>query len=260
MSDGPRRAARAARPLVVAAHVDDDGVGCGAALRASRDAHVVYLTDSAPRAARFFTTPCASRRAYAARRWREAQAAAAYIGLRGEALHGLGAVDMEAYRELARLDAALAALADALAPTAVWSPAYEGSHPDHDVAAFLAARLAAARGLPHREFALYRWDDGFVPLRFGRGPAGRARRLSPALAAWKAGLVAIYASQAPLLAAFPCDHERHRPAPPHDFRRRPLPGPTLYERWGWPVTAEDLLEAFRSLPAAPRRTAAAAAR
>lgn len=253
----------AGRALVVAAHVDDDGVGLGAALRAAPEAAIVYLTDSAPRDPRFFTTPCRSRPAYAARRWREARAAAARLGLPRHALHRLGATDMEAFRELARLETALTRLAAHLAPAVVWSPAYEGSHPDHDVAAFLAARLAAARRLPHREFALYSWRRGLAPLRFGSGPPGRIHRLPPALAAWKSELVAIYASQAPLLHQFPCDHERYRPAPAYDFTRRPLPGPTLYERWGWAMRADMLVSAFATVlrrpigASAPRRVRAA---
>ena len=50
------------RPLVIAAHVDDDGVGFGMGIRdCAPSTTVVYLTDSAPRDATYFNAPAASR-------------------------------------------------------------------------------------------------------------------------------------------------------------------------------------------------------
>jgi LmbE family N-acetylglucosaminyl deacetylase len=233
--------------LVVVAHVDDDGVGFAGGLRDRRQhAAIAYLTDSAPRDPQFFTTPAPSRAAYAAARRAEACHAGELLGIPEQSLFFLDAPDMESYRELARLERELQGLADALRPHVLWSLAYDGGHPDHDVAAFLATRLAARLGVPHCEFALYRYRRQFQLFRFAGGEAGAERRLGADQQSFKRRLLDVYASQAPLLARIPCDRERYRLAHRHDFLRPPAT-PTLYESWGWPVTAEMLVDAFRAL-------------
>jgi len=114
------------RALVIAAHADDDAVGFGIGLRDRRAAAIAYLTDSAPRDPRFFTTPSPSRQLYAAARRAETLRAAAMLGVAPQSLFFFDAVDMEAFRELARLDRELSTLATGLAPQIIWSPAYDG--------------------------------------------------------------------------------------------------------------------------------------
>ena len=163
-----------------------------------------------------------------------------------DALVFLDATDMEAYRELERLDRALTALGPKVTPQVIWSPAYDGGHPDHDVAAFLAARLARRLAVPHWEFALYPGGRRLEPLRFAGNDAGVIRRLSAEQQEFKRTLLAVYASQAPLLAQFDCTLERYRAAPAYDFGRPPT-ARCLYEAWGWPVSADALVEAFRTM-------------
>lgn len=233
------------RPLVIAAHVDDDGVGFGMGIRdRAQTTIVVYLTDSAPREARYFNAPAASRAEYAAMRRREAERVAMKLGLGRGALHFLDAVDMESYRELPRLERELIDIVARGDFDAVWSSAYDGGHPDHDVAAFLASRLATRFELPHFEFALYRYRQGIDPFRFAAGDDGVERRLHGTDAAFKRELVALYESQASMLSRFDLRCERYRRAPAYDFGRRPVAGPTLYESWNWPITAEMLIDAF----------------
>lgn len=232
------------RALVIAAHADDDAVGFGIGLRERGAAAIVYLTDSAPRDPRFFTTPSPSRQLYAAARRAETLQAAAMLGVAQRSLFFLDAVDMEAYCELARLDSELSTLATIVSPRIIWSPAYDGGHPDHDVAAFLAARLAGRLAIPHCEFALYPAGRRLTPLRFSGPDQGSARHLTAGEQDFKRALLAVYASQRSLLSRVDCTCERYRVAHRYDFRRRPVAGATLYESWGWPVTADMLLAAF----------------
>lgn len=239
-------------PLIVVAHVDDDGLGFGIGIRERAPATtIVYLTDGAPRDPAYWTTPWPTRAAYAAQRRAEAGQAARRLGVAPDALHFLDAVDMEAYRELPRLDRALRALVSRNAYDAIWSPAYDGGHPDHDAAAFLAARAARHVGVRHYEFALYRHAGKRpVAFRFATGPAGSVRHLDDEELAFKRELLAVYTSQLPIVRTLDLRCERYRPAPAHAFGRRPVPGPTLYEAWGWPMTAEILSEAFTALESA----------
>ncbi|HYD48136.1 MAG TPA: PIG-L family deacetylase [Terriglobales bacterium] len=233
--------------LIIAAHIDDDGVGMGIRVRQLKDVRIVYLTDSAPRDPRFFNSECSSRQEYAARRRLEAERAAAWMGIAREQLHFLEAVDMEAFRELARLESELQRIAAAWPPATIWSPAYDGGHPDHDVAAFLAARLAARTGARHWQFALYRFRKRLEPGQFAAGDPGLVRYLNSEERELKRQLFQLYRSQAQLLTHFDHGYERHRPALAHDFRTRPTKQPTLYEAWRWPVTAEMLLAAFAAI-------------
>lgn len=235
------------RAMVVVAHVDDDGVGFAQGLRERGEASVVYLTDSAPRDPHYFVTPAASREAYAAARRGEAHAVATLLGRTESSLFFLDAPDMEAFRNIARLEIELQELAERLRPQVLWSLSYDGGHPDHDVAAFLTTRLAARLEVPHCEFALYSFHRGFQPFRFGTGAPGHVRRLDGDEQTFKRALLDTYSSQTPLLSRVLCDRERYRVAPPHDFTRRPVPR-TLYETWNWPMTAEMLLEAFAAAP------------
>ncbi len=238
------------RPLVIAAHVDDDGVGFAMGIRdRAATTSVVYLTDSAPRDRKYFNAPARSREDYAAQRRREADQAAIKLGLGRDALHFFQATDMESFRELPRLERELAVIGTRGTFDAIWSPAYDGGHPDHDVAAFLASRLAARLALPRFEFALYRYHKGIDLFRFATGDEGIERHLTDAEAAFKRELVAIYESQRSMLGEFDLRYERYRHAPTYDFGRRPVDGPTLYESWKWPVTADMLVAAFTALDA-----------
>ncbi|MFZ5658482.1 MAG: PIG-L deacetylase family protein [Pseudomonadota bacterium] len=234
------------RELVIAPHPDDEALGLGAYLRERRPAAVVFLTDGVPRDSRFFAKTVAEMtpEAYRAVRRQEAQAAAAHYGLDPAALFFLDVPDMEAFRELAQLERALGAIVDAVRPEVIWSPAYEGGHPDHDAAAFLAARQAARSGAAHWEYALYHFHHGMQQLSFlGRDP-GIPRPLSLSEMAYKKELLALYASQSSTLGMFRTNVERYRRAPAYDFSRRPVAGRTLYETWGWPITGDMLARAF----------------
>jgi LmbE family N-acetylglucosaminyl deacetylase len=221
-------------------------VGFGIGLRERPDAAIVYLTDSAPRDPHFFTTPAPSREVYGAARRAEAEQAAKLMGVPLPSLRFLDAPDMESYQDLARLERELRSLAERLDPQVLWSPAYDGGHPDHDVAAFLTARLAAYVGVPHCEFALYSFHERFELFRFAAGDAGFERRLDDGQQVFKRQLMDVYVSQEPMLRRVASNRERYRQAPRYDFSRRPA-ARTVYEAWGWPLTADALIEAFTSL-------------
>lgn len=246
----PCDAATLGRAAVVVAHPDDEAVAIGALLLRMPPAALVLLTDGAPSNPRYFGVAAPSRAAYAAIRRAEAYAAAAALGVPPGAMHFLDAVDMEAHRALARLDAALATVLRAVRPAALWSPAWEGGHPDHDVAAFLGARHARRLGIPHVEFPLYHWTDGFRSLTFADGDDGCAHPLDGTTRAAKERLLGVYASQAQVLADLRGDVERHRRAPAYDFTR-PASRPTVYEAWRWPVTATTVCDAIAGLDGAP---------
>src|SRR5690242_14956296 len=85
------------RPLVVAAHPDDEAIGAGGLLQRLPGASVVHVTDGAPRDPSFLPEGLAKDRAeYAALRRDEAARALALAGIPADRVRSLGIVDQEA--------------------------------------------------------------------------------------------------------------------------------------------------------------------
>lgn len=261
----------APRVLVVAAHPDDETIGCGGlllGLSGRARAYVVHVTDGAPRDRRFVPQGVeASREGYASIRRAEVIKALSLAAIGKERLYSLGAIDQEASFELVRLVRALAELLLEIRPDFVVSHAYEGGHPDHDAASFVThgAFASAAPRLLRAvlvEMSSYHGEPGhLVTGRFlqrgdsqppidtrsaiealtslrGEDHDGIEIRfsLSPRLSEKKRSMLRCFETQRDILAPFGIESEMLRRAPRHDFSRPPHAGPLHYERLGWPMT------------------------
>jgi LmbE family N-acetylglucosaminyl deacetylase len=216
------------RILVLAPHPDDEVVGCAVALRRAiaqgAAARVLFLTTGVP--ARGVLWPWQRRRheAMVARRRAEAVAAARRLGIE---IAGFEAWPTRTLKEHLA-DAERRVRAAAAAAGEVWAPAWEGAHQDHDVASWIAARLAR----PVLEFAEYGFAGGVVRSNaFAEG--GGEIRLTAEEAAWKRGLLALYASERGNLRHIRVEQEALRPLPRHDYARPPHEGRLFYQRFQW---------------------------
>lgn len=249
--------------LLVVAHPDDEVIGIGSRLPYLRRAHILYVTDGAPRDGRDQRRlGFASREAYAAARVREADAGLDILGIEPARVHRLNLVDQEAVRHLGELTRAVSGLIRDLRPVVVMTHAYEGGHPDHDATALavhLACRILRDALLPAPsilEFAGYHDPDGsgrLEVLEFLPGSKVHVftAELTPAEQELKRRLVACHATQAELLRQFPLDRERFRAAPAYDFLAPPHPWHPFYERFvtgldgvGWRALAAEALARF----------------
>jgi len=138
------------RMLVVAAHPDDETIGCGALLGRVSDARIAYLTDGVPKDGSL--RPIAFRddaAAYRAARARELCRALELVGMDESRILFLGGVDQEASYTMLPLVDRLLGVMDEVGPSLVITHPYEGGHPDHDTAAFVTRMACTVRQKNH---------------------------------------------------------------------------------------------------------------
>lgn len=225
----------APRILVLAPHPDDEIVACGIAALRARAAgprlFVLYLTTGVPEAValwpwqrRFYPVRVARRRA-------EALAAAALLGMEPVGFRATPARRLRG--ELDRAAADIAAAAAACGAAALWVPAFEGGHQDHDAANALASRWSGR--LPVWEFAAYNRAGGAVRTNTFAAPAGGEFTLSATVeeVATKRRALACYASERGNLRFLGADREAARPLPEYDYAAPPHMGRLFRERFHW---------------------------
>ncbi|MBV9860625.1 MAG: PIG-L family deacetylase [Alphaproteobacteria bacterium] len=223
------------RILVVAPHPDDEIVACGIAGVRARDAgdsvYVLYLTTGVPAGERLWAGQRGAHAARVRRRREEALAAAAMLGFKPVAFCEW------ASRELRRhLDEAAGYIARAIRQCeadALWVPAFEGAHQDHDAANALAAGFGDR--VPVQEFAAYNFSGARV--RANRFPSedGAITTLvaTPEESALKRRALACYASERGNLAHIGTERESWRALAQHDYGRPPHAGRLFRERFHW---------------------------
>ena len=225
----------ARRILILAPHPDDEIVACDVAalraLAAGARVFVLYLTTGVPGPETLWPWQRASHAARVRRRRVEAQAAAALTGL--EPVGFLGWPSRRLREHLDEAESEIAKAIETCAAEALWVPAFEGAHQDHDAANALAARFRDS--LLVWEFAAYNFAGGRVQA--NRFPAERGGETvldpTPAEAAQKRRALACYASERGNLRHIRVEREACRPLPCHVYAAPPHPGRLFRERFHW---------------------------
>jgi N-acetylglucosamine malate deacetylase 1 len=250
--------------LLLAPHPDDEVVGCAVAVRrAQADGarfYSLYLTTGlAARSAVWpWHRPRYDRRI--GRRRAEARLVASEMGVDPVAFCPWPARTLKA-----ELSSALAHIRAAIADLdieAIWTPAWEGAHQDHDITNFLAAQFASQCEIV--EFAEYHLANGRAVSGRFRLPNGQETvlRLDDEERRWKRGLLRLYRSERGNLRHIKCETESFRPLARYDYARRPHEGRLFYERYQWVPfrhpridfeRPENVLEALASFAARERR-------
>lgn len=225
----------ARRILILAPHPDDEVVTCGiAALRArAAGARVfaLYLTTGVPERAALWSWQRPTREARVGRRRDEARLAAAVLGLAPAGFRDVASRGLRG--DLDRAAAELDGVITGCAAEALWVPAFEGGHQDHDSANALAASFAGR--LPVWEFAAYNFAAGRARAnRFAIERGGEvAIEASAAEARNKRAALACYVSERGNLGHFGVEREVCRPLPAYDYGSPPHPGRLFRERFHW---------------------------
>lgn len=224
-----------ARILLLIPHPDDEVVGMAATIASAREAggtfFALYLTDGIPAPEQLWRRERQRRAAWVERRRAEAQATAKALGIEPVGFCGWPSRSLKAH--LGEAATRISALLSERAIDAVWVPAWEGGHQDHDAANFLAARTAGGRTVT--EFAEYNRGAGALRRNRFAQPNGTETelRLSAAQQATKRRLLALYGSERANLAGARLEVETRRPLSAYDYASRPHEGPLLRERFHW---------------------------
>ena len=223
------------RILVLAPHPDDEIVACGIAAWRARQAgarvFVLYLTSGVPAPEALWAWQQAGRGPRLSRRRAEAAAAAALIGA-----ESVGFLEYPSRRLRHHLDAAAAETGRRIIECdadALWVPAFEGAHQDHDAANALAAQFRDV--LPVHEFAAYNFAGGRTRSnQFADPRAGDvAIEFTAEEAALKRQTLVCYASERGNLKHIETVRESWRPLPCHDYSAPPHSGRLFRERFHW---------------------------
>jgi N-acetylglucosamine malate deacetylase 2 len=235
--------------LALVAHPDDEVIVCGALLQRMQRAVVVFATDGAPRSESFWKR-YGSREAYAEVRRQEARHALRSVGASAVFLPDFvpgGIADQELFHTLPGAITALEKLIAKARPECILTLAYEGGHPDHDAACFMASVIGRRARLPVWESPLYhRNAQGANVLQaFPRRTGSEVELRSECrMLEKKIAMFHTYQSQNLVLESFRPDYETYRPVADYDFTRPPLPWKLNYECWDWPMTGAEVSAAF----------------
>jgi N-acetylglucosamine malate deacetylase 2 len=230
------------RVLIIAAHPDDETIGCGGLLQRLRDPLIVHVTDGAPRNLADAQAAGFERyEDYAQARRMELANALELAGLSPEQTQCLEIADQEASLQMSALARRIGGILREARPGAILTHPYEGGHPDHDAAAFAVhAACALMPAAPEiYEFTGYHARDGAMEV--GRflidTEPGEAVQLTNEERERKQSMMECFATQAGMLKNFPVDVERFRASPVYDFTQPPHPGRQFYDNFPWGMTS-----------------------
>jgi N-acetylglucosamine malate deacetylase 1 len=225
----------ASRILLLAPHPDDELVGCCAAIGRARaqgsSISVVFLTTGIPARQRLWPWDRSSHPARVERRRAEALRVCAEIG--ADIAHFSDVAARNLKNELRAACELVARLCADRKAGALWVPAYEGGHPDHDAASFIASTLR--RDLPVWEFSEYNFYGNRIHSNEFVSPAGQEiyLKLTGEERRLKKALLEMYASERGNLNYLQTEREVFRPLAAYDYSQPPHPGTLFYRRFAW---------------------------
>ncbi|MBS3061943.1 MAG: PIG-L family deacetylase [Candidatus Diapherotrites archaeon] len=228
--------------LVIAPHRDDETLGCGEFIfDIQSQGHFVWVA--------FLTSGTSpegklNHNGHVQLRRREARRALKFLGVPSHRNIFFPLLTRNTYRKIPFLFAQLSKHVKKIEPQFILAPAFEGGHPDHDVASFLAHLLKQHHpNVVVLEYALYNWKkgarkckeflekDGFITWH----PSKEAKKA-------KARALNQYRTQQHILSLEKRTFvERFRPQPEHDYSRPPAHQKALYERWASGVRQQDVI-------------------
>ncbi|MEQ8195343.1 MAG: PIG-L family deacetylase, partial [Rhodospirillales bacterium] len=211
------------RILILAPHPDDEVVGCGAAVRRARKAgasvYVIFLTNGVPAPHSPKPGSVSDYQERVVRRRNEAMQVADTMGFTPVGFPNIPSRNLKGHFVETR--EAIVRAVERYGIGALWAPAYEGGHQDHDAANVLASTFGSSLNV--YEFAEYNFSGASVQCNAFPEPDGREHVLflTPAEQERKRALLACYRSERSNLAFARMEQECFRPLPEYDYAKPP---------------------------------------
>lgn len=223
------------RILLLAPHPDDELAGCCAAIGRARAqgalVSIAFLTTGVPPRERLWPWERPGHPARVERRRAEARQVCAELG--ADIAHFSGTDSRHLKDEIDAAGELSMQLVATRHVDTLWAPAYEGGHPDHDVASFVASTFR--NGLPVWEFSEYSFCGGRIRSNEFLVPGGDEIeiKLTEDERRLKRKLLAMYASERGNLKYLKTEREVFRPLAEYDYSKPPHPGTLFYRRFAW---------------------------
>jgi len=235
---------RMPRAVAFLAHFDDEVIALGARLRRFAGAHLVHVTDSAPRNEKD-SRACgfAAAEGYRSARQAEFRKALNVVGLTNLNHQCFEIPDQEASLCLLELTWRMVQTLADYRPEIVLTHPYEGGHPDHDACAFGVHNAVAFRKRQKEpvpliiEAAFYHAGPNGIEtgsfLQADQPAEECCLPLSQKERQQKQVLLACFTTQRETLKYFSVDQECFRIAPAYDFQKPPHAPPVFYDGYPW---------------------------
>jgi LmbE family N-acetylglucosaminyl deacetylase len=223
------------RILVLAPHPDDEVVGACAAIGRAKAADdrvfCLYLTTGVPAPEVLWRWQRKRHPGMVIRRTDEARLAAKLLDIGFIAVAPWATRTLKDHWESARTLIAETVKAEKI--DALWAPAFEGAHQDHDVANALASTFR--EHLSVSEFAEYNLAGGRVHSQEFVATNGTETilQLTPNEQRMKRRALALYASEQRNLGHIGVEREAFRPLPRQNYSRPPHEGRLFWQRFQW---------------------------
>lgn len=256
------------RALMVFAHQDDETIALGARLSRFKNAHLVHVTDGAPRNEEDSRNHGFAELAdYRKARVLELCNVLKAAGLSGISRECLRVPDQEASLSLAALARTIDRIIRQHHPEVIFTHPYEGGHPDHDSCAFAVHQAVQLRPEGSRPLIIetpfyHAGPRGFEAGMFLTPPhpvQAVEFRLTREESVAKKALLDLFVTQRQTLSGFPLEFERFRGAPRYDFREPPHAPPVLYDNHPWGMTSREFSQLAREAQAMLKRRVLATA-
>jgi LmbE family N-acetylglucosaminyl deacetylase len=225
----------ASRILLLAAHPDDEVVGCCAAIGRARtqgaSIGILFLTTGIPAREHLWPWERSRYSDYIERRRVETRQSCAQLGAEIAAFSDVPS--RELVKNVTQTRKLVLEHLGATNSAVTWVPAYEGGHPDHDIASFIGTTLRAEAEV--WEYSEYNFFAGETHSNEFLAPNGAELKLwlSPEERLAKTNGLAIYASERRNLNYVRTEQEVFRPLAEYDYAKPPHPGTLFYRRYAW---------------------------
>jgi LmbE family N-acetylglucosaminyl deacetylase len=228
------------RILLLVAHPDDETIGFGGHISHCPNLYLVHLTEGSPQNLKYANyCGCTNQEEYAKLRMSELRSALTISSFDYNHYSNLQCVDLGVIYSIEKVIGDVLRIIKEIQPEVILTHPYEGGHPDHDCAAFIAQESIKiisehnkTSDIRRMEFTCYHGKNGYMETGtfLDHSEKTITVQLSQEKKQMKEKMLNCFNSQKEMLSLFYTDKEIFRTAPEYSFSKLPHEGKLLYEQ------------------------------